>query len=81
VVHIEPLGKPCGKGGLVKRLAEGLPVVAVQPPHRHRAIRAVKVVVYIQVGLKLAEKGQNLKERPLLIALGGPVVVVFGQTA
>ena len=64
------------EGPLYRRLRVGL-----SAPHRDGAIRPVKVVMDVQVVLHLAKERQHLGIGPLIIAHGGPVVIVLGQPA
>ena len=50
------------------------------PPHRHRAVRSVEVVLNVQVLLHLAVEGKHLVERPLRVAHCSPVVEVLRQS-
>ena len=67
--------------GLDEGILERQPFLAREPPHRYRSLRAVEVVADIHVRFHLAEVRQDVDERPLVVALGGPAVVVLGNAA
>ena len=81
VVVVVDLGIPRRHGRHVERLRQRQPGLALVAAHRHRAVEAVEVVNYVRIGFQLAEIGQALHERPLVVAPLGPTVVVLGNAA
>ena len=64
------------EGPLNRRLGVGLTA-----PYRDRTFSPVEVVVDVQVVFHPAEERQHLGVGPLIVAEGGPVVVVLGEPA
>ena len=52
-----------------------------QTPDRDGPVCPVEVVSHVQIGLKLAEEGQQADVAPLVVALGSPIVVVLRHAA
>ena len=74
-------GVTLGQAGIVEGLLDVRPRAGYPTPHRHRAVRAVIVVLDVHVVFHLAIEGQHLIVRPFIVAPGGPVVEVLGETA
>ena len=81
MVVVVDLGIPRRHRRHVERLRQRQPGLALVAAHRHRAVEAVEVVNYVGVGFQLAEIGQALHERPLVVAPFGPTVIVLGNAA
>jgi hypothetical protein len=62
-------------------VVEGLLDVGHRPllaaPDRHRALGAMKSILYVEVAFTLPEEGQHLRVGPLVVAHGRPGVEVF----
>ena len=70
-----------GQAGIVERLLDVRPRAGPATAHRHRAVRAVVVVLDVHIVFHLAIEGQDLVVGPLVVAPGGPVVEVLGEPA
>jgi hypothetical protein len=81
VVLVRILGEAGGQTRLMEGDGVGQPLLRLVAAHGDRPAGAVEVPPKIQVVLHLAEVGQDLEERPLIIAPGGPVVVVLRDAA
>ena len=81
MVHIRVLGIAQTRAGLDEGMLEGMPGIAGSAHDRDGPVAAVKVVLHIGVGFQLAEERKNVLIGPLVIALVGPGVIVFGQAA
>ena len=67
--------------GLVEGLGHRLHIFQLVASYRNGSVGAVPVVSgEVLVRLHLAEVGQNLRERPLVVAPRGPIVIVLGDT-
>ena len=58
-------------------LRPGFPSV---PPHRHRPIKAVKVVPDVGIGLRGPKEGEDVDVFPFIVAPFSPTVVIFRDT-
>ena len=81
MVHVHVLGIAQARAGLQESVLEGMPGGARRANHGHRPIAAVKIVLHVGVRFQLAEEGQDVVVGPLVVSLGGPVVVVLGKAA
>ena len=68
-------------GGGVERLLHVGPGLVLPANDGDGTFAAVEVVLDVQVGLGLAEEGQDFQIGPLLVAKGRPPLEVFGQAA
>ena len=64
---------------LDKGRLERQPFLAREAPDRYGPLGAVEVVADVHVRFHLPEIRQHVDERPLVVALGGPAVVVLGH--
>ena len=82
VVHVRVVGESGGTGGVVERLLRRQPGLAGKAAHRNEAVVVVEVVgPKVHVGFQLAQVGQDAGEAPLVVAQGGPGVVVLRHAA
>ena len=81
VVHILARWKSLGYAGVPEGEHQRFPCLFLVPPHAHRPVVAVKVVMDVLVSLHAAEEGEELDVFPFVVALGGPRVVIFRQAA
>ena len=78
VVHIGVMRMPGRHSGGVERPLRRQPGFLGEPPHRNMPVGVVEVVgAEVHIRLQLAEIGQAVDEFPLVIAQGGPGVIVF----
>ena len=68
-----------GQAGVVEGFLDVRPRTRLTPAYRHGAVRAVVVVLDVQIALHLPVEGQDLCVGPLVVATGGPVVKVLGK--
>src|SRR5438552_1563290 len=81
MVMVRTVREPCRPTGFVKGRLAWQPRLPPETVGGNRATRAVHVVVEVLVGLELAKVGQQLLKTPLVVAHGGPRVIVFGHAA
>ena len=79
VVVVWAVGEALGPAGVVEGLLVRTPRLSPEPVRHYRAVGAMEVVVECGVGLQPAKIGQQLVEAPLIVAQGGPAIVVLGD--
>ena len=80
MVLIRVLGKPQVHAGVIKGLRGRQPFLSLVAADGNRTFVAMKIATgEVQVVFQPAEVRQHLDERPLVVAPGGPVVVVLGH--
>ena len=73
------MGETVGADGVVEGRLSRQPILALEASGDDGTVVAVEVVGEIGVGLQAAETAQQVREAPLVIAHGGPTVVVLGD--
>ncbi len=81
MVHVRVVGMAGVTAGVPEGDLSGQPVFLPVATHRDGAGVAVEVVGDVHVGFHLAEIRQAIGELPLVVAQGGPGVVVFRHAA
>ena len=81
VVVVRAVGVPGGPASVVEGLLIGVPFAGCEPPGQDGAVAAVEVVVDVEVVLDPPEVREQVPEAPLVVALRGPPVVVFGYAS
>ena len=82
VVHVRVVGEAGVAGGVIERLLGWQPGRLGEAADGDEAFRVVKVVgPEVHVAFQLPQVGQDAGEAPLVVAQGGPGVVVLGHAA
>ena len=80
-VVVVGMGEAVGAGGVVESGLSREPLLALETAGDDGAVVAVEVVGEVGVRLQAAEAAQQVLEAPLVVAHGGPGVVVLGDAA
>ena len=79
MVHVRVVREPDGPGGVVERLLCRQPGRLGKAAHGYETVVVVEVIgAEVHVAFQLAQVGQDAGEPPLVVAEGGPGVVVLG---
>ena len=81
VVVVLQVGDATFEAGVEERALEGNELVALPAHDGHGTALAVEVAADVLVVFELAERRERLFPRPLVVAKGGPLVVVGGHAA
>src|SRR5205814_9885228 len=67
--------------GAVESLLEGRPRTCLTAPDGHRSVRAMAIILNVEVMLRFAKIRQDLVIRPFIVAERRPGVEIFGEAA
>ena len=81
VVHVWVVGMTQSAEAGIERILGRQPSIPLVAAHRDGSFRAVEIVMDVCVGLQFSQVGENVGEAPLVVAHGGPCVVVLRNTA